>query len=170
MVNEMIHVALRFNTKGKGNPTENTRFNLSRTKNVIILDRFISGVLFTNVLLVRRTSSEHPRVDFVQPLHFIMGQAISVLRGYKWQDFTEPEQEAVSDAVQIGATRAAVGLGTVLTAAAAFSGGMYNSSFTNVNRQHSLICREPSNPSLLSTILGFSSSRKTSVTCVLKIR
>lgn len=50
------------------------------------------------------------------------------LRGYKWDDLTEAEKAALSDVVSIASTRAAVGVGVVLTAAALVSSGMYSHS------------------------------------------
>lgn len=48
----------------------------------------------------------------------------SLLRRYKWESLTQPEKDAVSDAMGIAATRAGVGIGVVLTTAAVISGGM----------------------------------------------
>lgn len=47
----------------------------------------------------------------------------TLLRRYKWSDLSEPEQEAVKDSAIVASTRAAVGIGVVLSTAAMISSG-----------------------------------------------
>lgn len=47
-----------------------------------------------------------------------MSSHATLFRRYRWERLTEPEREAVRDCMSVAGTRAAVGMGCVLTAAA----------------------------------------------------
>jgi hypothetical protein len=63
-------------------------------------------------------------------------------RRYRWNDLTEPEQDAMRDALSIAGTRAAIGVGVVATLAAGLTSGALQSSATTLDAAIRTECHE----------------------------